>query len=87
MTPTFVPEYVKFTCNYGSKTKKATVTFLVSYDAVKVTFNGVEVEPSRVSGKYKYTYSEKNVEAGKIFEIVAYNSAGEFSETYTVVAE
>ena len=87
IVPTFVPESVKLACSYGSKTRKATVTVLTSKDVSYVTVNGERIDFKKVNGKYKFTYSQKNVEAGTVFEIVAYRSDGAISETYTVVAD
>ena len=85
--PAFVPESIKTACSYGSKTLKATVTVLTSQDVSRVEINGTEVDPKTVNGKYKFTYSEKNVTAGTVFNIVLYNADGVASETYTVTAE
>lgn len=85
--PAFVPESIKTACSYGSKTLKATVTVLTSQDVSRVEINGIEVDSKTVNGKYKFTYSEKNVTAGKNYNIVLYNADGVSSETYTVIAE
>lgn len=86
-TSVFVPESIKTTCSYGSKTQKATVTVLTSQDVSRVEINGNEIDPKTVNGKYKFTYSEKNVTEGTIYKIVLYNADGVASETYTVTAE
>lgn len=83
----FVPENIRITCSYGSKNLKATVTVLTSDDVARLEIDGNVVEPKTMKGKNKYTYSQKNVTAGTIYSIVAYDEAGTASETYTVVAE
>lgn len=86
-TAPFVPENIRITCSYGSKNLKATVTVLTSEDVARLEIDGNVVEPKTMKGKNKYTYSQKNVTAGTIYSIVAYDEAGTASETYTVVAE
>lgn len=86
-TEVFVPENIRTTCSYGSKTMKATITVLTSQDVSKVEINGTAVDPKTVNGKYKFTYSEKQVAAGTVYNIVAYDANGVASETYTVTAE
>lgn len=83
----FVPETIKTTCSYGSKNMKATVTVLTSQDVSRVEINGTEVAAKLVNGRYKFTYSEKKVAAGKVYNIVAYNADGVASAAYTVTAE
>lgn len=86
-TPVFTPESLKASCNYSSRTKKASIAVIASTDVTKITINGKEVSPTMFVGKHRFMLQEKNVEEGTIFEVVAYNSSGAVSEMYTVVAD
>ncbi|MCD7840254.1 MAG: hypothetical protein LUG46_06500 [Erysipelotrichaceae bacterium] len=83
----FEPSSITNSCSYASKTEKATVNVVTSKDVASVTINGEEISAKTVSGKYRYTKSYTNVASGTTYEIIAYDSDGNRSETYTVTAE
>lgn len=83
----FEPEYFEIHVNYAKLTKKATVNVASSKDVAYITIDGERVDPGTAGSTNSFALSFKKVTKGTTYEIIAYNTDGVASETYTAVAE
>lgn len=83
----FVPESFEINVNYAKLTKKATINVASSTDVAYITIGGTKVEPKKAGNTYSFALSLTKVTKGTTYEVIAYNSDGTASQSYTAVAE
>ena len=82
----FVPEAMDVEVDYAQRKGTVTITVRTSKDVAELTVNGETVRAKRSRTGYVFTYTEKNVAPGSVYDIVAYDADGLASEAYTVTA-
>ncbi len=83
----FEPSSIKTSCSYSSFLKIANVSVTTSTDVSYITVNGTKVTGTTLFGKKYFSKAYTKVSKGTTYEIIAYDSDGNASETYTVTAE
>lgn len=86
-TEIFEPEKFEINTTYVKLTKKATVKVATSTDVAYITINGERVEPGKAGNSYVFTATYTKAVKGTAYEIIAYNTDGVASETYTAIAD